>query len=164
MTEQLNKVPDAILQEPTIIEVDIKPCNWLHKLLQKLKILPKKRKYAIAPQCTGSLIKISKVLLSINFDASVLKSGIGDYFQAGFKHMAEDGEKMARIIAYAIVNRKSDPPRKLIDLILDNFTSAELASTVSIVLAKMEVKSFMNSIILVRGMNLLKMSPDDQGS
>jgi len=33
----------------------------------------------------------------------------------------------------------------------------------SIVLQKMDMQSFMNSIILTKGLNVLKMSPMDQG-
>jgi hypothetical protein len=164
MTEELNKVPGAILQEPTVIIVDVKPVNRMHKQLQKWKILPSKRKFSIYPTVPGSLIKISKLLLTINFDPESIKGGVNKYFEAGYHHMADHAESLAKIIAIAIVNRKRDPSQQLIDFILYNFNSQDLIGTLTIVLSKMDVKSFMNSIILVRAMNLLKMSPEDQGS
>jgi hypothetical protein len=75
-------------------------------------------------------------------------------------------ERMARIIAMAIVNRKEDPPRELIDFFMSNLTTTELHKIVSLVIKQMDVVNFMKSIILLKGTNILQstMNPVEQRS
>lgn len=163
MNEQLQKVPETILQEPVRLSVDIRAANKIHGLLQRWKWLPKERIFTIYPIVAGSLIKISKLLLSMDVDPDTLKDA-NSLFQNAYKQMEEHTETMAKILAIAFVNRNEDPSQRLINFILNNFTSKEIKSTIGIVVSQMDVVSFTSSIISVRAMNLLQMSPQDQGS
>jgi hypothetical protein len=153
MTETLSKAADATVQEPVVIEVDINPQGFLHRLLQKWKWLPRKRKFVIEPIKMGSLIRISKLMLSIDMSVFDMRNLLESNYKAIDKHAST----MARIVAVAIQNNKHQPSEKLVEFVLNNFTSHELRMVASMVLKQMDVTSFMSSIISIKGTNVLEM-------
>lgn len=156
----LSQVPATFLEKPVIITVDIGPQNAIHGWLQRHKIASKKKTFKITPINLGSIVRISEILLKIGdgiYDpANALKSSY-----QGAKDHARD---IARIVAIAIVNRKQEPSEKLVDLIYYNFSTKDLDRCLSVVMEQMDIGNFTKSIVSVRGMNLLKTSPTDQGS
>ncbi len=149
--ETLKKVADTLLDEPVIIKITQKPKYFFQK--------PKEKEFRVEKLCLGSLIRISKILLSI--DTEMFKQG--SFVENCMKVMAGKGDLMAEIIAIAIVNRKTSPSKSLINLIMEEFTSADMLTALSVVIKQMDITSFMNSIISIKGTNLLEMSPTDQG-
>jgi hypothetical protein len=152
-SETLQHVSDATLQKPTEFEVDVLPQNFVQKALQKWGILPKKRVFSIQPIVLGSLMKISPILLSI--DTSIF----GDkkqFLEANYELMGKYGHQLALVLAIAIHNRESDPPDSLVNFIKWNFSPVELFNMVLRVRNHMEVQNFMNTIIWIRGLNVLE--------
>jgi hypothetical protein len=160
MTETLKKVADTLLERSVTLEVDISPQSRVQRLLQRWGLIPKKKTYVIAPINLGSMIKISKSILCLDVSSFQAESMLNTHVKIVEGH----GREVAKIIAYAVVNQKKDPPESLIDEILWNFSSLDLLRTLSIVLRQMDNTSFMSSIISMKGLNLLAMSPQDQGS
>lgn len=172
--ETLAKAVDALVSEPIKVEVDIHPQSLWEKSLQRLRILPKTKVFVIRPITLGNLARISKLLLSIDISPDQLRDqGISLVYEL----MSEHSETVSRIVAVAIDNRKEGPSEKLVQFILHQFTAAEIMSVFSIVVKQMDMKSFMNTIISVRGVNVLEkksagvpnaesseVSPMDQGS
>lgn len=150
--ETLQQASDATVQEPVTIEVDVKPVHFLHRKLQQWGILPTKRVFTLHPITLGSLIKISKLLLDIDMSVYDLKDLMGSNYQS----IAQHGELLAKIVAIAIQNNKQQVSEKLLQFILQNFTSREMLGVVSIVIRQMDLSNFMSSIISVKGMNILE--------
>jgi hypothetical protein len=147
----LEKVADTVLEKPVVIEVDVAG-TWYKKA--------HKATFELRPITLGSLIKISKLLLSIDD-----KINSQDWLNSSYAAMEKHGNTIAKIIAIAIHNRKSDPPASLVNLVLHNFTSKELLSTLAIVLKQMGVSTFISSIVSMKGLNILvETSPKEQGS
>lgn len=149
--ETLQKVGEAILQEPIRFEIDVIPQNFIERKLQDWGIRPRTKVYSIRPIVLGNLIRISKIISKI--DVSALKEG--NLLEGNYKIMEKDGEGLARIVAIAISNTKAGPPERLVKFLLWNFTSAELAGIVLLVLRQMGLQNFMNTIISIRGLNVL---------
>lgn len=159
MTEPLQQVAPALLQKPVSLKVDVRHYG-VAGLLQKCGLLAKQKTFDIHPINFGTMIKISDVMVGI--DMSIYD--LNQILESNYQMLSRHGKSVAKIVAYAIVNRQQEPSERLVRTILNSFTSAELVGTLAIVLKQMDVTSFMKSIISMKGTNLLKMSPVDQGS
>lgn len=165
--ETLGRVSDSILQEPVKITVDVRATSVMEKWLMKWGIKPSKRVFAIYPIVFGNLIRISKLVRSINMNLQAT-----NLLDASFEAMSEHGDAMARIIAMAIQQQKQEPSEKMVRFILGNFTAQEMKTVLSVVLRQMDVQSFMMSIISMKGLNVLdkkengkaEVSPAEKGS
>lgn len=159
----LQQKADAILDTPVPIRIPIHARNKYESILQDLNIKPKEKIFHVRPLCLGSLIKISRVMLGM--DISVLKDI--NVMESSYRAIAGHADAMIRVVAIALVNREEDPPQDLLDLVRREFTSKDLATTLSVILSQMNISSFLNTIISVRGLNVLakkEVSPIDQGS
>jgi hypothetical protein len=70
----------------------------------------------------------------------------------------KESYRLAKIIAYAITNSRQEPDKELIDFVYYNFEVAELQKVVAIVLERINYGSFLNSIVSIKGTNVLEMS------
>jgi hypothetical protein len=155
----LGQVADTTLSKAVELSVDIRPRNKIHRWLQTKKWRPAKRMLYIHPAFLGTLIRISKLLLSIDL-AVLTKDNLLD---GNYKLAREHGHKMAMIIAAAVHNRESEPPDKLVEFITWNFSTVELMNVVAIVTRQLGVTSFMSSIISMKGLNVLDSEPRKNG-
>lgn len=150
----LEAVADTVLDKPVKLEVDISPVNKIHAWLQKKGWKPKKKTFDLHRINMGTLIRISRILLSVDisiFDKSNL-------LESNYRAIDQYGDKLAECVALCIHNKKSEVPRSLVLMVLANFTTAELYRVLSIVLKQMDIASFMNSIISIKGANILAKS------
>ncbi|MEZ2446126.1 hypothetical protein AB6805_30635 [Chitinophaga sp. RCC_12] len=150
--EILSASADSLLDNSVQFEVDVMNPKWWERIAIKFGWLPAKKTFNIRPTTLGNMIRISKLLLSINVD-SYRQSG--SPLDASYQVYDAHGRVLAEVIATAISNSKRGPTNKLVDFIQDNLSAAELLSLVSIVLKKLDVMNFMTTIISIRGMSLL---------
>lgn len=151
MKETLEKVSDAILEQPMTITVDVIPQNWYQTKLQQWGITAKQRVYQLRPLTLGTLIRISRILLGINM-ALPDRDRI---LEVNYETIDKHGEKLAKIIALAIRNNRQEADKGLIRFILQNFSSKEMFGVLGLVVQQMDLTSFMSSIISIKGMNVL---------
>jgi len=152
---QLSNTAAAVTDEATIIQIDILHPTWWQRLLRK-----RKRAFKLSPATLGTLVKISRELLSIEIEEAD-KSNIMLLTQ---KLMLAHSSRMAKVVAIAIVNSKADPPQSLIEFLEYNLNAEELATVAMHVVNKMDINSFVRSIISIKGVNILEMSLPNQGS
>jgi hypothetical protein len=145
----LNKTAEAVLEKATTIEVDIlHPSLW-----QRLK-REKKKTFVIKPASLATLTNISQQFLDVEVDLSDRTNILKLVQQLAIK----ESYRLAKIIAYAIHNSRDEPSKELIDFVYYNFEVAELQKVVAIVMEKINYGSFLNSIVSIKGMNVLEMS------
>lgn len=147
----LKNVADASTDKPVIITVDIFPQNRLHRFLLENKLIKNKRTFELRCVKMGTLIKISRLLLTIDITFFNKEKLLESNFIAADKY----AETLAECVALAIHNRKSEVPRSLVSFILTNFSTAELCHVLMLVIKQMDVSNFMTSIISIRGVNIL---------
>jgi hypothetical protein len=152
MKETLTEVANTLLEKSVTIEVDILNPGWFEKFLIKRGWKKPKRTFIIKPLCLGSLIKISKLILEI--DVSII--GEKNYQEVGYKLMKGYSHVLAEIVAIAIINAKTDPPKELTSFLLHNLSAKELLSISMLVLKQLDTSSFIASIISIRGVNILQ--------
>jgi hypothetical protein len=150
----LDEVRKAVTEEATTFEMDIKPLTGMHALLQKMRILPKKKRYLIGPSTLGTMTRISTLVMAVE----ISDIGRENFLQANFMIAKDHGEKLAEIIALAITNSKKYPEKKLIMELFYNLTPTDLLNIVSIVLHSLDVKSFIATIALIKSLNVLEKS------
>lgn len=154
--ETLQQVSDVTLEQAVTITVDIHPQYKVTALLQRWGILPAKRVFTLKPIYLGTLIRISKLLLSVELKLPEKKQSSGPgLLEANYNAICEHGYSLAEIVALALQNNRHGANPKLIAFIMDNFTSNEIMGVLTIVLKQMDLTSFMTSIISVRGLNVL---------
>ena len=157
MNDILKKVADTVTDTPIKITVGIRPQSRIHAWLQKIGAMPKVRTFMVYQTTLGNLIRISGLLVSMDGDIMTI-------VKDGYKAVDEYGPIFSRIVAIAIHNKKSEPPKKLLDFIDANITPAELADLLGVVLKQMNLQDFLSSIILTKGVNVLEMSRNQKGS
>ena len=150
--ETLQAVADATIQEPVIMDVDVRPRSKVFSLLQDWGISPKKRALTITPIVMGNLIRISKLLVDI--DMTIYD--MNNLLESNYKAISQYGDSVVKIVAIAVHNGRSEPPKSLEHFIRDNFSSQELLAVLGIVVKQMNVSSFMSSIISLKGFSVLE--------
>lgn len=145
------KAVDTITEKPVLIHVDIQPANRLHKWLQNRKIMPSQRTFILKPLTLGTLLRVSKVLLKI--DTHTFNSET--FLDSSYKLMAQHSRRVAHILALAVTNSRAHPDKSLIRFFLYNLKPDELMALLTLVLQAMRINSFMNGLILARGLNLI---------
>jgi hypothetical protein len=146
----LAEVADTVIAKAIEFEITIQPRNWLHRWLQEKNLRPTKKRFSIRPIVLGSLLRISKLLLTV--DTRNLQKISLDVF-----HRFVDGnvETCIEVLAIAVHNCRTEPPRSLKNLLRDNVTPAELAKLLQLVLHQMDLRNFTNAIISIRGLSVL---------
>lgn len=158
-TKVLADVSDTLTDKPITFKVHILNLKVIDRILIWLKCKKPFKEFAIRPSSLGTMVKISKELLTM--DAMDLESKNIIHEMIG-----QQSYRMARVISVAIVNRKEDPPEGMITFLIDNLSSVELHKLVGVVVRNLDVTSFMKSIISLKGANLLRsaMNPVEQRS
>ncbi|MBU7577197.1 MAG: hypothetical protein KAF40_03970 [Flavihumibacter sp.] len=120
------------------------------------------REFEIRPLTLGSLIRISRIILSIDPEIFNKERILEALYGAADKH----GTELARVVAIAFTNSRREPADSLISFIQESITTPQLKEVLGVIILQMDVRSFMSSIVSIRGMNLLTMktNPVDQGS
>lgn len=117
--EILENVADTITEELIIIEVG-------------------KHKFEVKPASLGTLIKISKKLIRV--DLKLLSKD--NVLQSSYEIISQHAEKIAAIIALAVLNQKENPSPALINFFCDNLSHRDLLSISAIILKQLKVADF----------------------
>ena len=142
-------VANAILQEGVDFHIDYNNPN----ILRRKGLLPKSKKYVLKPLVMGTLIRISEIMVDMEFTEKVTNE---KFTEQGIQMMAEHTEKLIEIIALAIKNTEDKPSWQLKRLIRKNATVTDLLSLITVVVSQMDVGNFMKSIISIKGVSLLE--------
>ena len=96
----------------------------------------------------GTLIRISKILHDIGEVENV-----ENYIAEGIESLHKHANKMINVIALALTDSKTKPTFMLKYYIKWNLTTVELFQLLHIVVKQMRITEYLQSIILVKGMN-----------
>jgi hypothetical protein len=140
-TATLRRVSKAVLQDGVDIEVTVASPRWYHRL----GIVPKSRTYTIRPSTPGTLIRISEILLGIDYESIKEPTDALRYIN-----------DLVNVAALAIENRNGKPSKKLVRYLRDNLDMPDLLHLSHIVVEQMRVDDFFVSMGLMRSMNILK--------
>lgn len=157
----LENVANTVTDEPVELSIDVLPQGWLHRLMLKFEIIKKKRVFKLRQITMGNLIRISRLILSVDKIDFTDQEKI---LEKAMESMAKSGDNISEIVAIAIYNQRASPPASLVKFVKSNFTASELKYVIAIVLKQMNVQDFIISIVSVKGAQILKTSPEDQGS
>jgi hypothetical protein len=149
--EILENVASAITEETINFDVDVRAdeeAGFIKKLLRKNKAT--KRFFVIRPLTMGTAMRISRLMMRV-------KPGRFDY-NGLMDEMGKSNDKMAEILALAVTNKKKLPSPKMIEFFLFNVTAGEMQALCSMVIKQMGVEAFLNTIVLMRGINALEIS------
>lgn len=152
MNDILQKVADTVTNEPVVVTVDIKPQGWWDRFKFKWKLSSPVKTFSIHQITLGNLIRISKLLTAIDSKIYDPKQLLESNYQA----MEKYGNSLAVVVAIALHNKKEMPGKSQIEFVETNFTAIEILSVLTVVIKQMDIKSFMTTIISVKGINILE--------
>lgn len=153
----LKETAAAILEDPIKLTIT----GHQKHFLMRWKTVKVTREFEIRPLTLGSLIRISRIILDINPEIFKSETVLEAVYGLADKH----GRELSKVVAIAFTNARMEPAESLITFIQESITAKQLREVLSVIIRQMDVRSFMSSIVSIRGINLLtKTNPTDQGS
>jgi len=130
------------------IEIDIIKPTILERVFHKTK-----RVYTVRRACLATLISFSELALS-------LKTAYGgpedQSISEQLKAICTDALIAVKMIAMLLLDTDEEPSNKDVRFLLKNLDNDDYHKTLMILVDHSRIENFMNSIILVKGMSLLK--------
>lgn len=152
LTSEVERFTD----EPTIITVDVLPKSRVHKLLMKCGFIPSERKFTVRGASIGTLSRISKVAMQMSIEPKPQTGVLSWSLDLFSKH----SEKIILIIALAIHNQESTPPKSLIRFLRANLLGKDLEAVATAIVGKLDLEPFTNTTLALARINILK-DPDE---
>jgi len=146
-TEVLKKASDAILEKGIDFTISVANPNILHRL----KILPTEKTFIVKPLYYGTIIRMSKIIIQIE-----KLEKVENHVIEGIEYISKYANMMIDIITIALTNSKLMPPIFLKRFIKNNLTATEVFELLNIVAVQMRTVEFLQSIILIKGMNQME--------
>ena len=147
MTEKL--IFGAMAEVAKTFSFVIKPRNKVHRILQKIGVMPKFRSIDVFPICFGARSACAKFINKVSTDAYMSNS----VFKAGLLISEKESSNVLMFLATVIWNKETSPPNWLIES-LKNCTQDEIDSIISFVHESLNTSAFLNSIISMTGVSL----------
>ncbi len=143
-TEIIDESFKAIEQEALEFEVIRRKPKWWQK---------KKKSFFIKPLTLGVINQISRELNQVNLTEEDMTKNVVDL---GVEQITQYLDNYLRILAFAIQSSDREPRKGLIRFLKWNIDSKEMFQLTTGIVALMDTKDFCSSIILTRGMSLMK--------
>jgi hypothetical protein len=160
----LAQAVDTVTQQADTITVTIKPKHWLHHKLLALGWLPKTKAYRLTPLRSGNRLRVSKAVLRI--PGGLVMADKQTMMKDMLTVLVDHLDTVAYVVAVALHNQRQEPDPAFIEEVKWEFSEDELLAIALLVLSRSGVENFMNTIILVRGLDVIsqkEMSPSVPG-
>ena len=154
--ETLSKVGDVLTEKPKEITVNIRPKNRFERFLMNIRLKSNKIVLQIFPIAPGNIWRISSRVILIPDD--ILKQDVRKIVFTGYY---EHGEKLIYIAACAIQNDENEPSKELIKFLTYKTSNKIINDVLDAVFVQLEVQHFINSIVLMKGLNVLNVPEVD---
>lgn len=158
-------VAETVTEKPFTFDVDVKPKNRLHKLLIKAKLSPSARHFEIKPQRVINVYRIAGRAVKIDLkginpqpeEVKTISYGVHIMMDLMNRH----GEDIFYICACALQNDHREPTRRMIYIVKNEFEISDLFILLNIAVSNYNIQSFLNSIVLIKGWDVL-LSPTNE--
>ncbi len=144
----LKRTADVVTDRMIQVEVPIAKRSLIDKILKR----PDTRVFDIRRACLGCLINFSGQVLAISGVENLAEMNVAKIISA----VASDGNTMVRCLAILIENTENEPSLELVRFIRRNLDLPDMKAVLVHLLNHSRFEDFMSSIILVKGMSLLK--------
>lgn len=145
----LRRAVDTITDAPATLTIRIKPKGRLHKWAMRHGLMPSKKTFEIYGSTLNTVSKISKLILDVKVDQ-------GSTIEWAIEQAALHIDKAKHIIALAIHNKPGEPGKKLIEFLGDNMEPEDYYVSFMLVIEKLNISAFTNTIIYFQDLNILK--------
>jgi hypothetical protein len=146
---------DILTAKPVFIQIDCYPQNWWERLLVRCQLRPVQKVYELRPILVGNMYRIASVVNQLPADLME-----GDLNTAIRQAVTQHVDKVIYVVAVGLQNNKKEPKKELLATIRNEFTALDMALVMEHIMAQLNLGSFLHSIVLAKGMNILtKTSP-----
>lgn len=148
--EVLSKAAETFVNTPKVIEIPIEPKNKLDKVLMNWGLKSKVVKYPIRKILVGNRFRIASKAVKMPLDIFKSKDVIQTVMDASF----EINDDLIYVCAVAIQNNRHEPSKTLLNQ-LRWVNDSVFADILDQSLSMIDVQSFIKSIVLVKGTDIL---------
>lgn len=152
-TELLEDVADTFTEEERPFFFIHRPTGRWHSLLVKWGLRKPEKRYTLKSLNSGNMIRASKALLRIKPDLVDLSNR--DAQRKLYEMMVDHLDTVAYIVALALTNTRQQPPNELVEDLKWEVDGQVLLKTGVEVASKLNVTGFFNSMVTIRGMDIL---------
>ncbi|WP_231464672.1 hypothetical protein [Pedobacter sp. Leaf132] len=145
--QNLKRTGDVILNKTIDVEFDIVKPTLIEKIRNK-----KVRVFKVRRACLDTLLLFSNLTLDIITESSTEKKTLAEHLKA----ISCDVKLTVTLIAILLLNTNELPVKKLEKWLLRNLDNEDFYKTLVILVDHSRIENFLNSIILLKGMSLLK--------
>lgn len=156
VTETLSRVGDVLTEKPIVRQVPIRPKNNFERFLMNIRLISNKRILTIYPISPGNVIRVASKVILIPDD--ILNQ---DVIKILFNGSYEHGDKLIYIAACAIQNDENEPTEELVKFLKYKTSNKIISEILDDVFFQLDTQSFIKSIILMRGLNVLNVPEQD---
>ncbi len=161
--ELKQEMVDAILEKGVDFAITIANPTLYQRFLNRCHLLSLQKGFMLHPIKMGTLLQIARIFITINeeqldlLNDSDKKNKIdnyGSFLKTAFILINNDGEKLVKIIAYALYNKRGKPPKRLIRFLQENLDARELLKVLILVVRQMDVSGFLACMVSVTSLNI----------
>lgn len=149
----LSDIVDTLTDRPEYITIEFEPSTFIERLRYKFSLFRSQKTYEIRNLKVVNAYRISQELLPIK--ASILALSEAEMYELLTEHLG----KIVKVIALAVYNKRDLPSINFEKEILYTWTNIDLIKALIIVLQKLNIRSFYNTIVLMMSIDILKTSP-----
>lgn len=156
--ELLQQEGETVTEKSKTITISNRPKNGIEKLLMKIGLMKRERVFEISPILVGNRLRIS-ARACFDVPENLFVDGILDLEKAWpvIKSRTDD---FIYIVAVCIQNNRNEPSKRLLEYL--RWTSdEEFFNILDKSLSMAGLKSFMHSIILIKGSSVLNVQEKD---
>lgn len=146
------KVGEVYTEKSKTVTIELRPLNWTESLLMKIGLMKRQRVFEIYPILVGNRKRIS-TNASFVLPENLFIDGELDLEKA-WKVINERSDDLVYIVATCIQNNRKEPSKHLIKF-LTWIDDQQFYNILDKSLSLAGIESFMRSIILIKGSNVL---------
>lgn len=146
------KVGEVFTEKPKTVTIELRPLNWIECVLMKIGLMKRQRVFKIYPILVGNRKRIS-TNASFVLPENLFIDGELDLEKA-WQVVNERTADFVYIVATCIQNNRKEPSKHLIDFLMW-IDDQQFYNILDHSLSLAGIESFMKSIILIKGSNVL---------
>ncbi|WP_114752291.1 hypothetical protein [Pleomorphovibrio marinus] len=156
--KDIKKVADTVNEKAIEVVISREVTGWFERLLLRMGVISDRKTFFIKPPSLRLAYKVTGLFMEV--DQPENQEDLNDMVNL---FILANTDKMAEIIAtYLHGKPKEETPYELVDYILENMTYEEMEYITSIIKDQIDIRPFMNSIAMIRSLDLISPGTQDQ--
>lgn len=148
-----SKIAKVFTDKPEEFSYTVAPANWYERLLQRLKIKPKKRTFHMRNLSIDNVVNLAAVGAGVAADS--LKLGGRAHKRNMYRFVTDHAGKLVYAVAVGITNCEGEPPMWLLKELRHNVENARIQEAALRIYERSNIEVFISTTALIFGQDIL---------